>query len=86
MLPFLTTMKNPLRRALLAVVLFTILFALLMVAAAYFWTHDSMRIAIICFIAAFFSMMCQIGCLMLFIRYKQMHMMAKQQRNQNHVQ
>ena len=81
------TMKtNLVRRALLAVVLFTVLFALLMVAAAYFWTHDSGRLAIFCFIAAFVSMLCQIGSILLFARHKQQRAWLQQQRKTNDVQ
>lgn len=78
--------KNPVRRALLAVLLFTILFALLMVAAAYLWTHGGERMAIICFIAAFITMLCQIGSLLLFVRFKQQQWLAQQQKKEHHVQ
>ena len=84
---FFNDMKtNLVRRALLAVVLFTLLFALLMVAAAYFWTHDSARIAIVCFIAAFMSMLCQNGSILLFARHKQRQVLMQQQRKNNDVQ
>lgn len=78
--------KNPVRRALVAVLLFTLLFGLLMVAAAYFWTHDSQRIAIVCFLAAFVSMLCQIGSLLLFARFKQAQNMLQSQQKDLDVQ
>lgn len=77
---------NPLRRALLAILLFTILFALLMVAAAYLWTHDGQRMAMVCFIAAFIAMLCQIGSFMLFVRHKQWHAMARKQKENQDAQ
>ena len=77
---------NFVKRALLAVVLFTVLFALLMIAAAYFWTHDSARIAIVCFIAAFISMLCQFGSILLFARHKQRQALIQQSRKNNDVQ